>query len=692
MGDQPFGRDLGLAANALPINPKARQVNRIDFAKLRDDMVERQVAERGVRSHVVLNAMRAVPREAFLPEPLREFAYEDSPLPIAESQTISQPYIVALMTEALALEGGEKVLEIGTGSGYAAAVLSRIAGQVYTVERIGQLAEKAAATLSDLGYRNAHVLHGDGTRGWPDHAPYDAIVVAAGGPEVPESLKTQLKIGGRLVIPVGVDLRVQELLRVTRVSENDYKTEDIADVRFVPLVGEEGWAPEEARAFSPTSRPAVKTADGSLAKAIAASSEKFEAIASVELEPLLRRIGDARIVLLGEATHGTSEFYRMRERISRELIERKGFSFIAIEGDWPDAARIDHYVRHAEYPPSEWTAFARFPVWMWRNQEVGDFIDWLRTRNANVEPDQRIAFHGLDLYSLYTSIRSVLGYLDDVDPQTARVARQRYGCLTPWQSDPATYGHAALTGSYQTCEREVISMLTDLMRKQRAYAEHDGERFLDAVQNARLVANAERYYRIMYYGSRASWNLRDSHMFETLKTLLHFHGPRSKAIVWAHNSHVGDSSATEMASRGEYNIGHLCRQEFGNAAYSIGFGTNSGTVAAASEWDGPMEMKAVRPALPESYERLCHETGAPRFLLGLRSTMPTVLDAGLSKPRLERAIGVIYRPETELQSHYFQAILPDQFDEYIWFDETQAITPLKTKELEGLPDTYPFGL
>jgi protein-L-isoaspartate(D-aspartate) O-methyltransferase len=667
-------------------------MNSIDFADLRDDMVDHQVAGRGVRSHLVLNAMRTVPREAFLPEPMREFAYEDTPLPIAEGQTISQPYIVALMIEALVLEGGEKVLEIGTGSGYAAAVLSRIAGNVYTVERIGQLAEKAAAALADLGYRNVHVLHGDGTRGWPDHAPFDAIVVAAGGPEVPESLKTQLKIGGRLVIPVGIDRRVQELLRVIRVSEYEYKTEDIADVRFVPLVGEEGWAPEEIRSVSAKYRPAVKTADGALTSAIAASSEKFEAIASAELEPLIRRIGDARIVLLGEATHGTSEFYRMRERISRELIERKGFSFIAIEGDWPDAARIDHYVRHAEYPPSEWTAFARFPVWMWRNQEVRDFVDWLRTHNANVEAGKRVAFHGLDLYSLYNSIRSVLNYLDDIDPRTAQVARQRYGCLTPWQSDPATYGHAALTGSYQTCEREVVSMLTDLMLKQRAYAEHDGERFLDAVQNARLVANAERYYRIMYHGSRASWNLRDSHMFETLTTLLHFHGPQSKAIVWAHNSHVGDSIATEMASRGEYNIGHLCRQEFGNAAYSIGFGTNSGTVAAASEWDGPMEVKAVRPALPESYERLCHETGDPRFLLRLRSPIAKGLAEGLLKPRLERAIGVIYRPETELQSHYFQAVLSRQFDEYIWFDESKAITPLGTEELKGLPDTYPFGL
>jgi protein-L-isoaspartate(D-aspartate) O-methyltransferase len=667
-------------------------MNKIDFAKLRDGMVDLQIARRGVRSRLVLDAMRTVPREAFLPEPLREFAYEDAPLPIAEGQTISQPYIVALMTDALALEGGEKVLEIGTGSGYAAAVLSRIARNVYTVERIGQLAEKAAAVLAKLGYSNVHVLHADGTRGWPDHAPYDAIVVAAGGPEVPESLKTQLKIGGRLVIPVGADRRVQELLRVIRVSEDQYKTEDIADVRFVPLVGEEGWTPEEGRPGPAQYRPTVKMAEGTLTKAIAASCEKFEAIDSAELEPLLRRIGDARVVLLGEATHGSSEFYRMRERISRELIERKGFSFIAIEGDWPDAARIDHYVRHAETPPSEWTAFARFPTWMWRNQEVRNFVDWLRARNADVEADKRVAFHGLDLYSLFNSIRSVLNYLDDVDPQTARVARQRYGCLTPWQSDPATYGHAALTRNYQTCEREVVSMLTDLMQKRRAYAEHDGERFLDAVQNARLIANAERYYRIMYYGSRASWNLRDSHMFETLQTLLNFHGPESKAIVWAHNSHVGDSSATEMATRGEYNIGHLCRQEFGNAAYSIGFGTDHGTVAAASDWDGPMEVKVVRPSVPESYERLCHEAGVAQFMLHLRKPISAELAAGLLKPRLERAIGVIYRPETELQSHYFQALLSHQFDEYIWFDETSAVAPLRTEELEGLPDTYPFGL
>lgn len=328
-------------------------MNRINFSQRRDAMVESHIAGRGIRSQLVLEAMQTVPREAFLPQRLREFAYQDAPLPIAEGQTISQPYIVALMTEALALEGGEKVLEIGTGSGYAAAVLAQIAKEVYTVELIGQLAEKAATVLSDLGYRNVHVRHADGTRGWADHAPYDAIVVASGGPEVPESLKSQLKIGGRLVIPVGADRGIQGLLRVTRISELQYKTEDIADVRFVPLVGAEGWAAPTDESATSKHHRRIAAGGETLERAIATSCEEFETITSADLEPLLQRIGNARVVLLGEATHGTSEFYRMRERISRELIDRKGFSFIAIEGDWPDAARIDHYVRHATYPASE---------------------------------------------------------------------------------------------------------------------------------------------------------------------------------------------------------------------------------------------------------------------------------------------------------------------------------------------------
>lgn len=655
-------------------------------------MVEKQIAARGVRSELVLDAMRAVPREKFLPKRLREFAYEDTPLPIDADQTISQPYIVAFMIDALALRGGERVLEIGAGSGYAAAVLSEIAEQVYTVERIGQLAEKAASTLSDLGYANVHLLHGDGTLGWPEHAPYDAIVVAAGGPEVPNSLKEQLKIGGRLVIPIGTNLRAQELIRVTRISESEYRTEDIADVRFVPLVGKEGWSPESELPQSLQRGRQRRAPNGSLAEIVAASAETFPSIEKADLGLLLQRIGNARIVLIGEATHGTSEFYSMRERISRALITEKGFNIIAIEGDWPDAARIDHYVRHLEYPPTEWTAFSRFPTWMWRNDEVRTFVDWLREHNGSVRTSARVAFHGLDLYSLHNSIRAVLRYLEDVDPETARIARIRYGCLTPWQTDPSTYGHAALTGRYRSCEREVVAMLGDLLQKHSEYANRDGERFLDAVQNARLVASAERYYRIMYYGSRASWNLRDEHMFETLRSLLTHYGAASKAIVWAHNSHVGDASATEMSARGEHNIGQLCRQEFGDRAYLIGLGTHSGTVAAATDWDGPMEIKNVRPSLEESYEAVFHATQLPRFMLALRDGSASKVRQALMAPRLERAIGVIYRPETELASHYFQAVLPGQFDSYVWFDRSRAVTPLQTEEIAGLPETYPFGV
>jgi protein-L-isoaspartate(D-aspartate) O-methyltransferase len=672
--------------------PKAarRASAEMDFSKQRRDMIEHQIAARGVRSELVLEALRKVPREQFLPSHLREFAYEDTPLPIAEGQTISQPYIVALMADALLLRGGERILEIGTGSGYAAAVLAEMAGEVYSVERIGQLAENAAASLAALGYDNVHVLHSDGTQGWPEHAPYDAIVVAAGGPKIPESLQSQLKVGGRLVIPIGADVRAQELVRVTRVSRTEFRREDLADVRFVPLLGKEGWQPEAELPLQPKPRM-VPSSEQPLSHTIARAAEPFGSIETADLSPLLARIGDARVVLIGEASHGTSEFYRMRDRISQALIESKGFQFVAIEGDWPDAARIDHYVRHREYRPSEWTAFSRFPIWMWRNNEVRGFVDWLRGYNAGHKPASRVAFHGLDLYSLYDSIRFVLEYLDEVDPKSAKVARERYGCLTPWQSDPATYGHAALTGRYPTCEADVAHALSDLLQKRRAYAAHDGERFLDAVQNARLVANAERYYRIMYYGSRASWNLRDDHMFNTLKMLLAYHGEHSKGIVWAHNSHIGNAAATEMSARGEHNIGQLCRKEFGQHCYAIGFGTDHGTVAAASEWGGPMEIKGVRPSAKHSIERLCHESETPHFMLGLRDR-EAVHTKGLSKPLLERAIGVIYRPESELASHYFEAVLPRQFDEYIWFDETQAVAPLKTHELEGLPDTYPFGV
>ncbi|HET6389187.1 protein-L-isoaspartate(D-aspartate) O-methyltransferase [Hyphomicrobium sp.] len=658
----------------------------------RRQFVERQIEGRGVRDPLVLDAMRAVPRETFVPHELAAEAYDDTPLPIGARQTISQPYIVAFMIEALGLRGGEKVLEIGSGSGYAAAVLAQIAGDVYTIQRIGELAALANRNLAAAGCGHVHVRHADGTQGWQQEAPFDAILVSAGAPDVPGTLLHQLKIGGRIVVPIGDNPRAQELVRITRTGDDDFEQEDIADVRFVPLIGKEGWetAEDEWEVKPPRvvrARPAVSISVPSL---IAKHSQIFTQIRDAKFEPLLDRIGNARVVLIGEASHGTSEFYRMRARITQRLIEEKGYSFVAAEADWPDAARIDHYARHRNVPPSEWTAFARFPTWMWRNAETRNFVDWLHKHNETRSYDQRAAFYGLDLYSLYNSVRVVLTYLDAVDPELAAVARERYGCLSPWEADPSAYGRAALSGAYRECEQEVSHVLVALLQKQQAYAMDDGERFFDAAQNARLISNAERYYRTMYYGSRASWNLRDSHMFETLNQLLEHHGASSKAVIWAHNSHIGDALGTEMSRRGEHNIGQLCRRNFGTDCYSIGFGTNDGTVAAASNWDAPMQVMNVQPAHAQSYERLFHLTNAPGLMLPLQEE--SELREKLLRPLLERAIGVIYRPESELASHYFEATLPLQFDEYIWIDRTSAVKPLDSIELEGMPETYPFGV
>jgi protein-L-isoaspartate(D-aspartate) O-methyltransferase len=660
-----------------------------DMTLLREDMVRLHLAARGISDPRVLDSFRAVPRESFVPERLTEFAYEDAPLPIGQGQTISQPYIVAVTVQALALKGDERVLEVGTGSGYAAAVLARAARHVYTIERVRELAESAKERLARLGFANVEVTCGDGSLGWPEHAPYDAIAVAAGGPRAPAALLSQLAIGGRLVIPIGDDESSQVLTRITRQGETQFETEPLADVRFVPLIGEQAW--DDTRLVRP---PRSSRRSSGLPALVREACDRIDDIETTPLDGLLDRIGSARLVLIGEATHGTSEFYRMRARISRELIERHGFHFVAVEADWPDASRVDDYVLGGGRRSSlEFTPFARFPTWMWRNEEVHDFVDWLRGFNNGRR--QAAGFHGLDLYSLFTSVAAVLAYLDDVDPAAAAIARHRYGALTPWQKDPAAYGKAVLAGRYESSETAVVAMLREMLQRRVDYARKDGERFFDAAQNARVVADAERYYRAMYYGSAISWNLRDEHMFETLGSLLAFYGPASKGIVWAHNSHVGDATATEMSARGEHDVGQLARKTFGDAAFLIGFGTDRGTVAAASNWDAPMERMRVRPAREGSYERTFHESGVPAFALHFRQPRTAAVRDDLAPELLERAIGVVYRPDTELQSHYFYASLPRQFDEYIWFDETNAVQPLEggSRLRSGdLPDTYPFGL
>lgn len=424
---------------------------------------------------------------------------------------------------------------------------------------------------------------------------------------------------------------------------------------------------------------------------------------TTDYDSLLDLIGDARFVLLGEASHGTHEFYRERAKITKRLIREKGFNAIALEADWPDAYRVHRYVQGDNTDRDAAQAlngFKRFPSWMWRNADFLDFVGWLRTHNDALEPSRRIGLFGLDLYSLHASIQCVLRYLDEIDPDAAHKARLRYACFDNFGGDAQAYGYATSLGLRASCKDEVISQLIDLQHSSLRYARMDGlaalERFFDTKQNAQVVKDAEEYYRTMFLGAVSSWNLRDRHMAETLDALIEHldrQQPPAKLVVWAHNSHVGDARATQMGHSGEWNIGQLVRQKYNGECRNIGFTTYTGTVTAASGWDGPAERKMVRPARNDSFEGLFHQTGIPAFSLSL--ARQTQVAKRLAESMLERAIGVVYLPATELASHYFLASLSDQFDAVIHFDQTRAVEPMEPISAgdEGEPpETFPSGI
>ena len=422
-----------------------------------------------------------------------------------------------------------------------------------------------------------------------------------------------------------------------------------------------------------------------------------------DYDALMRRVGDARLVLLGEASHGTHEFYRERAQITKRLIQEKGFTTIAVEADWPDACRINRFVRGSRGDADAVDAledFERFPQWMWRNADVLDFVGWLREHNdAQPTEDSKTGFYGLDLYSLHASIDAVISYLMKEDVAAAERARVHYACFDRFDRDVQTYGLASAMGVTASCEAAVIQALTELRVKKSEYLRGEGrgavDEFFCAEQNSIVIKNAEQYYRTMFRGEVSSWNLRDRHMMDTLLSLIRYleqYQHPAKVVVWAHNSHLGNASATEMGERGEFNLGQLVRQRFGPEAVAIGFTTHSGTVTAASDWDAPAERKYVRPAVSDSYEDLFHHVGHARFWLDL--ALHPGLAMELRNARLERAIGVIYRPETELVSHYFRARLPDQFDGVLHFDKTRAVEPLERTVRKGIEveETFPSGL
>jgi erythromycin esterase-like protein len=423
-----------------------------------------------------------------------------------------------------------------------------------------------------------------------------------------------------------------------------------------------------------------------------------------DYDPLLESIGNARFVLLGEATHGTHEFYRERAEITQRLITEKGFTAVAIEADFPDAARVNRYIQGKGEDSDAIEAlggFQRFPAWMWRNADVLDFVGWLRAHNeGQPRSEPKVGFYGLDLYSMNASIEAVLQYLDRVDPAAANLARKRYGCFHTYGGDTQKYGYETALGQGHSCEDAVVSQFVDLysrtLQSAHGHGREAAEDLFVAKQNARLVKNAEEYYRMMYRSDVSSWNLRDNHMVETLFELeQHLDQRRTppKIVVWAHNSHLGDARATEMGYRGEWNVGQLVRQRYPAQTRLVGFTTYQGTVTAASGWGGSAERKRVRPALPGSFEALFHEAQLNRSLLLLKDSI--TLRQALHEPRLERAIGVIYRPENERQSHYFQSQLVDQFDAVIHLDETRAVEPLERTSVwdKGeVPETFPVGV
>jgi erythromycin esterase-like protein len=447
---------------------------------------------------------------------------------------------------------------------------------------------------------------------------------------------------------------------------------------------------------------AIRDDHAALARAIAQAARPLTG-SREDFDPLIELVGDAQCVLVGEATHGTHEFYRLRAQLTKRLITEQGFCAVAAEADWPDAHRVNRFIRGLGADADAVDAlqdFQRFPAWMWRNADVLDFIGWLRAHNDALEAPAKVGFYGLDLYSLHASIGAILRYLERVDPAAAGRARDRYACFEHFGEDAQTYGYAASLGLTPDCEREVVSQLLDMQRERTSILRTDGfaredEQF-EAEQNARVVVNAEGYYRSMFRGRVSSWNLRDTHMAETFDALLTHLGRRfeqPKIVVWAHNSHVGDARATEMGDAGELNIGQLARERYPGKTILIGFSTNTGTVTAASAWGGPAQRKVVRPGLPGSYEELFHHTDVPNFLLTLKDLGEVT--GGLRERRLQRAIGVIYLPETERASHYFESCLPSQFDAIFHLDRTRALEPLErtadSKRGEA-PETFPSGI
>jgi protein-L-isoaspartate(D-aspartate) O-methyltransferase len=624
----------------------------------RQRMIESQLVRRGIGDARVLDAFRALPREAFVPERMGELAYEDSPLPIGSGQTISQPYVVALTLEALRLRGDERVLEIGTGSGYAAALLGLLAREVFTIERIEELAKTARERLENTGITNVTVVHADGSLGLPREAPFDAIAVAASGPRVPRALRMQLAIGGRLVMPVGED-GGQHLVRITRLSDDEWKEERLLAVSFVPLIGAEAW-PEMDDVDRPPERD-----DRRVVSLVRRAAIPFDDGHGEEPPDLLDRIGDARVVILGGALDGSAELQHARARMTWQLVAHGGFSLVAIECDYLEAARIDEYVR-SQHPRTSLplTAFSRTGELRWRNAEVAALFDAFR---ALPSPP---GIHGLDFFGTNAAVSVALERLAEHDEERAADVRAHFATISPWRraSGDLTVGIAD-----PDFEADTIELLLSILDARVEATRAETRRVRDVV--LRACESADAYYRLLLRGSLDAWSLRDDHMAAMLRALLTDRGSQSKVVVWASDPHVADADALRTGVRGHVTLGQRCRTTFGRDAYLVGMSAHHGKVLASPSWGAPPAPMDLRAAPTGSYEQLFHELGVPAFLLPLRGADPALRLALLS-PRIARCIGPVYAPTREHATHWLEISVPAAFDAYLFVDHSSAVTPI----------------
>ena len=618
-------------------------------------MVAEQVVSRGVRDPVLLQALRDVPREAFVSERHREFAWHDVPLPLDASAEVLPAFSVAMLLEASELRPGHRVLEIGTGAGYLTAVLSRVVGLVVTIEWSATRAGPAEERLRKLGCRNVTVLQRPPTVGCSEAAPFDAIVVSMRCMGLPTPLLPQLRVGGVFTMSVGEAQRAQRLLRIRRTGASVFHPEALGPAALVPVrVRVADAQPMDPLAVPVTRMPAPDASPAAVLRGVCEPfSEDFDTVAA----RLATRVNGSQVVVMGGASDGTRQFHALRARLTRHLLEHEGFDVLAVDGDVEGAGT------GSEAPLA-------CPVWSLRNPETAALLQWMRAAACGPRP---LATCGLDVYARIRSLRTALRHMRMQDAPAAEAARVRYGSLTPWQSDAETFDHASAMGRLGRLVPALAGRLTSLHARRVAAARAAGRWHADPALADGMRRDALSHYVEMLRGHPEAWSMRNRHLADALHALQRARGGEARVVVWTSGPNAGHAGATEMGARGEASLGQLVRERLGSRACLIGMGTHHGTVTVPSAWDGAPQVRPVPDAHRDSCERLLHETGVPRFLLSLRTLDSGTAHAALSAPRLQRFCGAVYSPESELRSHCYQTSLPAQFDEYVWFDQTDAV-------------------